>query len=300
MRRLDLLIQAWVDGNKARLGFMPTKSSSTRPGGFTLIELLVVIAIIAILAAMLLPALSRARVHAQAVGCMSNTRQLLIAWHLYALDNRDVLPPNQPGEQGWVAGWMDFLPSNTDNTNLLFLLNEQYAKLGPYTRSPGIYKCPADRSTVPGLGPRVRSVSMSQAIGTKNDGTPVSGPWLPGYLDWNQTTWRTYPKLSSITAPTPDQVWVMMDEHPDSINDAQQGWECGLAGNAARIVDCPASYHDGACGIVFADGHAEIHKWRGRTIQPPAKYDNSLIPNFPAGDSVADVAWLQQRTSAPR
>jgi prepilin-type processing-associated H-X9-DG protein len=90
----------------------------------------------------------------------------------------------------------------------------------------------------------------------------------------------------------------MMDEHPDSINDAQLGWECGLTGSAARIVDCPASYHDGACGIVFADGHSEIHKWRGTKIRPPITYTATYIANSPAGDSVADVTWLQERTSA--
>ena len=274
--------------------------TSEKEHGFTLIELLVVLAIIALLAAMLLPALNKAKIKAQALSCMSNTRQLLFAWVLYAGDNREVLPPNEPFEQGWVTGWMDFFPSNTDNTNLLFLINERYAKLAPYTRSPGIYKCPADQSSVPGLGARVRSVSMSQAIGTKNDGAPVTGPWLPGNLDWNQTTWRTYDKLWAITAPKPDHVWVMMDEHPDSINDAQLGWECGLTGNAARIVDCPASYHDGACGIVFADGHSEIHRWQGTAIRPPVTYTAAYIPNLPAGDSLPDVTWLQERTSALR
>jgi prepilin-type processing-associated H-X9-DG protein len=100
--------------------------------------------------------------------------------------------------------------------------------------------------------------------------------------------------------PKPDHIWVMMDEHPDSINDAQLGWECGFTDSAARIVDYPASYHDGACGIVFADGHSEIHKWRGSAIKAPITYTGSIAVNAPAGDSVSDVTWLQERTSAPR
>jgi prepilin-type N-terminal cleavage/methylation domain-containing protein/prepilin-type processing-associated H-X9-DG protein len=275
-------------------------SPKHRSIAFTLIELLVVIAIIAILAAMLLPALGRARIRAQGLACMNNTRQLLYAWRLYADDASDTLVPNEPGEMGWVAGWMNFQPANTDNTNLQFLIVERYAKLGPYTHSPAIYRCPADRSEVPGLGPRVRSVSMSQAVGTKQDGSPVTGPWLPGNLDWSQRSWRTYGKFSAIILPPPASLWVLVDEHPDSINDAQLGIECGLTGSAARIVDFPASSHDGACGIAFADGHSEIHRWKGRTIKAPVTYTGSMALNVPAGDSVADVEWLQQRTSALR
>jgi len=141
---------------------------------------------------------------------------------------------------------------------------------------------------------------MSQAVGTKTNGTPVTGPWLPGPLDWNQSTWRTYRRFSDITAPAPDHLWVIMDEHPDSINDAQLGWECGLTGASSRIVDCPASFHAGACGIAFADGHSEIHKWRGTRIRPAPTYTGTLPANVPADDSVQDVAWLQERTSAPR
>ncbi len=274
-----------------------TQASHRNPA-FTLIELLVVIAIIAVLAGMLLPTLGNAKTRAHAIACMNNTRQLMLAWRVYADDNRENFVPNEPGETGWVAGWMDFRPANDDNTNLQFLVEERFAKLGPYTRSAGIYKCPADRSSVVGLGARVRSVSMSQAVGTKLDGSPVTGPWLPGNIDWSQTTWRTYAKFSAITQPTPANLWVMMDEHPDSINDAQLGFECGLTGASARIVDFPASSHAGACGIAFADGHSEIHRWKGSKIRAPVTYTGTMTLNVPAGDSIADVEWLQQRTSA--
>jgi len=136
--------------------------------GFTLIELLVVIAIIAILAAMLLPVLSKAKAHAYAIQCMNNTKQLTLAWKLYTDDYQGVFPPNEDGagNVSWVYGNLDYNAS-VDDTNTLYLTLPQFAKLGPYTKSPGIYKCPADQSRQRGMTgeQRVRSVSMSTAVG---------------------------------------------------------------------------------------------------------------------------------------
>jgi prepilin-type processing-associated H-X9-DG protein len=145
---------------------------------------------------------------------------------------------------------------------------------------------------------------MNQAVGTQwyggNSGhNPVGGGWLPGTYNSGQTTWRTYGKTASMILPTPSMLWVLIDEHPDSINDAGLSVECGLTGASAMIVDMPASYHDGACGLSFADGHSEIHKWLDTRTKPKATYAfpatmalNVSTPNNP------DVDWLQARTSA--
>jgi prepilin-type processing-associated H-X9-DG protein len=270
------------------------------------VELLVVIAIIAVLAALLLPALIHAKVRAQAVQCMSNTRQIMLAWHLYAADHDEWFPPNEdnfsPGN--WVSGLMNFDGGNIANYNTDLLLNPRYAKLGPYTRSAGIYKCPADRSAVSMGGqtfPRVRSVAMNQAVGTMVSPPlrSVDGPWLDGIHDNPRNDlWRTYGKSSHITRPPPALLWVILDEHPDSINDGAFGVQCALTNDAARIVDFPASYHDGACGISFADGHSEIHRWKDPRTKPPVTYTGQLALDVPSPNN-PDVAWIQERTSAP-
>jgi hypothetical protein len=157
------------------------------------------------------------------------------------------------------------------------------SRLGPYTKSPGIYKCPADRSQVTMGGrkySRVRSVSMNTDIG--GDGR------------WNDSRYREMRKMSDITAPSISQQWVLIDEREDSINDA---FFAVSMGTPTQIVDWPASYHNGAGGIVFADSHGEIRKWRDSRTRPPIRKDGILNVN-PSTPNNQDVVWLQQRTTS--
>jgi prepilin-type N-terminal cleavage/methylation domain-containing protein/prepilin-type processing-associated H-X9-DG protein len=298
-----------------------TPLDRSRRGGFTLIELLVVIAIIAILAAMLLPALAKAKTKAQGIQCMNNTRQIMLSWRMYAEDNVDVLPPNDWPESGdlatgarnWVAGSMI---SMIESTNSLLLINRfmifQCSCLAPYQQNPAVYRCPADNSTQKYAGgspsaPRVRSMSMNQAVGVQWNapgavkGAAMTGSWLMGETgNGTQDTWCTYGKLGSILNPSPSGLWVLMDEHPDSINDTSLAVECQRTGSDAGLVDTPASYHNGACGIAFADGHSEIHKWLDDRTKPPITGVYKGSAGFVASPNNPDVAWLQVHTSALR
>ena len=270
--------------------------SMPRRSAFTLIELLVVIAIIAILAGMLLPSLSKAKAKGQGIACMNNLRQIQFGVLMYPDDNNDwMVKPGNSGNElyAWVQGWLDFSPTTTDNTNVLQLIDPKKAAIAPYVPSAAVYKCPADRSAVKiggKLYPRVRSMSMSQAIGGP-------GGWLqPSSYNEAQKRYKVYVKSSDLQAAGASKVYCLLDEHPDGINAGGYANMMVESPAAARIIDYPASYHNGAAGISFSDGHAEIKKWLDARTRAKVTNTGVLALNVASANN-QDVIWLAERTT---
>jgi prepilin-type N-terminal cleavage/methylation domain-containing protein/prepilin-type processing-associated H-X9-DG protein len=276
-------------------GTAEERETQSRQTAFTLIELLVVIAIIAILAGLLLPALSKAKIKAEAITCVNNLKQLGLCWIMYANDNDDRLVPNWLATtQAWIGGAVHQLPGATNLNDI------KNGRLFPYNQSVDIYRCPAARDLPNSLrnDPRmrgkrlVRNFSMQGRMGGADASDARFAP---------DTTWvlgAKYPqhkKLSQIANPPPTEAMVFVDESKETVDDGYFAVKASDSAEKDIWQNSPSVRHNRAGVLSFADGHAENWHWRFLTIDQgldaPAKR-----PGF---DSTPDLRRLQNAVARP-
>ena len=287
------------------------KRLAGRTNAFTLVELLVVIAVIAILAAILLPVLDKAKQRALGIQCLGNLRQIGTGLKMYCDDDSGLFPINLSGSDSddvvnWVAGRMDY-DSPGQNTNSALLIDPHHSQLSGYVKNPLLYRCPSDRSAQnPGLQgpPRVRSYALSGAIGSEDlTGIPRGGPNMdlqtyPPPAPASQ--WLVYTKENQMTGGLgPADIYTLADEHPDSINDGVFGNVMASSDSSTWVWyrDVPAKWHNNSCPFAFADGHSEIHRWPNPGLIPNVDYQGDLQGG--SDDSDPDVQWLSAHTTIP-
>jgi prepilin-type processing-associated H-X9-DG protein len=300
---------------------MPAVKRKTGPRAFTRIELLALVASIFFMCIALLPAFGRTHPKSQTIQCLNNLRQLSLAWISYANESNGKLMPNHgvfpanPDYQAfprWVAGDMRGASigapyTGIDATNSALLVNPKFSELGPYVKDPSLFKCPADQSTWMGM-PRVRSYSMNNAVGSLENGFAVSSGQIAGH--WLSTgnasppggsPWRIYLKEGDVTGTLgPADLFLLVDEHINSINDATFSVQMPQNPTATFYIDVPTQRHNNGCTFSFADGHAETHRWLIPAAIPPEVLaaDTGVISGTGGVAANPDVLWLAHHTSA--